>query len=120
MLDNLPAMKKDAVRRPDGSIPTADELGRELCESYANNHVFGTPAQCLEKIRWVRDAVGAGEFIFMFRFADVSAAEAEASARLFAAEVLPHVQALDGPDRIEATPFADVKKSREHVSVVSA
>ena len=51
---------------------------------------------------------GVGDFIFMFRFADITAAEAKASACLLDANALPTIQTLDESDRVEAAPLADV------------
>jgi hypothetical protein len=59
---------------------------------FAETQVFGTPERCLELLRTIRTTVDAEEFVGVFRAGGMPLEEAERSMRLFAAEVLPHVQ----------------------------
>jgi alkanesulfonate monooxygenase SsuD/methylene tetrahydromethanopterin reductase-like flavin-dependent oxidoreductase (luciferase family) len=53
---------------------------------------WGTPDQVLEKLALLRDLLGVTAFNPSFNFGNIPPADAEASLRLFASEVLPVVQ----------------------------
>jgi alkanesulfonate monooxygenase SsuD/methylene tetrahydromethanopterin reductase-like flavin-dependent oxidoreductase (luciferase family) len=72
---------------------TPEELG----EHAALPQAWGTPDQVLEKLAHVQRMTSAEELILNFRFGAMPAATAERSMRLFAAEVLPRLHALDAP-----------------------
>ncbi|MDO8212008.1 LLM class flavin-dependent oxidoreductase [Conexibacter sp. CPCC 206217] len=61
---------------------------------YVENHVWGTPEQCLAKIETLARQFHPGEFVFMMRYGGMPADAAERSMRLFAKEVLPGVHAI--------------------------
>jgi alkanesulfonate monooxygenase SsuD/methylene tetrahydromethanopterin reductase-like flavin-dependent oxidoreductase (luciferase family) len=57
--------------------------------------VWGTPAQCYEKILDIRARVGCARFVGIFSYAGMATDEAERSMRLFAREVLPALEKLE-------------------------
>ena len=63
-----------------------------VCDMYLGVNVWGTPEQIIEKLRSRREVVGDHDLTCCFRFAGLPYEDAEAGMRLFAAEVLPHVQ----------------------------
>ena len=65
---------------------------------------FGTPDQVLEKVAFIRDAIGIAGFLPNFSFAGMPYDEAERSLRLFATEVMPELQRWDSPPVGEAVP----------------
>ncbi len=64
----------------------------KLCSMYLDVNVWGTPDQIVERLRARREVVGDHDLTCCFRFAGLPRAEAEASMRLFARDVLPAVQ----------------------------
>jgi alkanesulfonate monooxygenase SsuD/methylene tetrahydromethanopterin reductase-like flavin-dependent oxidoreductase (luciferase family) len=58
--------------------------------------VWGTPEQCLERIREIRARVGNDHFVGVFSYAGMPRDEAERNLRLFARSVLPEMRRL-GP-----------------------
>lgn len=66
----------------------------EMANMYAGVNTFGTPAQILEKIAEQRRILGCElEVLAMVKYGGMSDAESEASMRLFASEVMPHLRA---------------------------
>jgi len=78
----------DALASAGGDV--ADMMG----EMYVQNHVWGTPDECVEKIQGLCDAFHPEEFMFVFRYGSMSKEVADASTRLFAKEALPAVHAI--------------------------
>ncbi len=68
----------------------------KVIDYFMNLQVWGTPAQCYEKILDVRSRVGNDTFVGVFSYAGMDYAEAERNMRLFAKEVMPQLQQL-GP-----------------------
>src|SRR5262249_22984801 len=100
--------------------PTMSDLIELMAQGFINTQVSGTPSQCLEKITAVAKLVQAGEIVINFHYGSISAAEAEHSARLFAAEVLPALHALESAGDSEAVPFREVQRMRaEHSAAAS-
>jgi alkanesulfonate monooxygenase SsuD/methylene tetrahydromethanopterin reductase-like flavin-dependent oxidoreductase (luciferase family) len=64
----------------------------QLCEMYLGVNVWGTPDQIVERLRARREVIGDHDLTCCFRYAGLPYGQAEASMRLFAAEVLPIVQ----------------------------
>ena len=62
---------------------------------FVNNHVYGTPDQCVARITEVREKLGACAFIAIFNYAGMSADEARRNQALFADKVLPRLKALE-------------------------
>jgi alkanesulfonate monooxygenase SsuD/methylene tetrahydromethanopterin reductase-like flavin-dependent oxidoreductase (luciferase family) len=68
----------------------------KVTDFFVDLQVWGTPEQCYEKILDVRRRVGNDHFVGVFSYAGMPAAEAERNMRLFAAEVVPALQRLEG------------------------
>jgi alkanesulfonate monooxygenase SsuD/methylene tetrahydromethanopterin reductase-like flavin-dependent oxidoreductase (luciferase family) len=66
----------------------------KMTEFYIGLQPFGTPEQVYEKVTSFCDLVGADGYTGVFRFGGMPAEVAERSMRLFAAEVMPELQAL--------------------------
>ena len=73
-----------------------------LSEFFLSLQIWGTPEQCFEKILAVRARVGCDTFIPVFSYAGMPHEEAERNMRLFAREVLPELQRVDGEMRAAA------------------
>jgi alkanesulfonate monooxygenase SsuD/methylene tetrahydromethanopterin reductase-like flavin-dependent oxidoreductase (luciferase family) len=61
--------------------------------AFVNNHIWGTPDQCVEKIKAVREQLGACAFLAIFNYAGMPVEEAKRNQALFAAKVLPRLKA---------------------------
>jgi alkanesulfonate monooxygenase SsuD/methylene tetrahydromethanopterin reductase-like flavin-dependent oxidoreductase (luciferase family) len=70
---------------PDGP----DELRR-----FGEAQLWGTPDEVVEKVHAIAEISGTAHVAMAFRFAGVPYADAEASMRLFAAEVLPRLREI--------------------------
>lgn len=64
-------------------------------DDFCRRQVYGTPQQCLEKLREIQRRTSASEFILRFKFGEMPADLGERNMRLFAETVLPQLQALD-------------------------
>jgi alkanesulfonate monooxygenase SsuD/methylene tetrahydromethanopterin reductase-like flavin-dependent oxidoreductase (luciferase family) len=67
-----------------------------VIDFFVNLQVWGTPAQCYEKILDIRRRVGNDHYVGVFSYAGMPWPEAERNMRLFAREVMPALQKL-GP-----------------------
>lgn len=79
-------------------------MGRAMAESYLANHVWGTPEQCIEKLRGISKAFHPEEYMLVMRYGDMPADVAERSIGLFSSEVLPAVQAIPLAEPVQYTP----------------
>jgi alkanesulfonate monooxygenase SsuD/methylene tetrahydromethanopterin reductase-like flavin-dependent oxidoreductase (luciferase family) len=71
-------------------------VGQSLArDTFAQAHVWGTPAQCLEKLHAIQRVTDAGELICVFKCGGMPLEKAEKSIRLFARTVLPAMQAFE-------------------------
>ena len=61
---------------------------------FVSTQVWGTPEHCLEKIAWLRELVGAETFLPVFGYGGMAYEDVERSMSLFAAEVMPALQAM--------------------------
>ena len=66
----------------------------KMTDFYVGLQPLGTPEQVYEKTKSFCDLVGADGYIGVFRYGGMPADVAERSMRLFAAEVMPELQAL--------------------------
>jgi alkanesulfonate monooxygenase SsuD/methylene tetrahydromethanopterin reductase-like flavin-dependent oxidoreductase (luciferase family) len=74
-------------------VTSADQITLE--EFVKDRFIFGTPAECAETIGRFRDEAGVDDFLMIFRYPTGPGHEAVLAAmELFAAEVLPAVQAV--------------------------
>jgi alkanesulfonate monooxygenase SsuD/methylene tetrahydromethanopterin reductase-like flavin-dependent oxidoreductase (luciferase family) len=82
------------------STPEARQAMRDM---YVENQIWGTPEMCLEKLAKINEMMGPDHFVGIMRYGGMPFDEAEASMRLFAAEVLPAAQALPIRSPVVAT-----------------
>ena len=68
-----------------------------VTDFFLNLQVWGTPAQCLDKIRDIRARVGCETFVGVFSYAGMPADEAERNLQLFASDVMPELKRIGGP-----------------------
>jgi len=79
----------------DRMSETLQEHGTdEALKFFVDLQVWGTPEQCVEKIRWIRSIVAADTFIGVFRYGGMPAEEGERNARLFADGVAPRLREM--------------------------
>jgi alkanesulfonate monooxygenase SsuD/methylene tetrahydromethanopterin reductase-like flavin-dependent oxidoreductase (luciferase family) len=67
-----------------------------VVDYFVNLQVFGTPAQCYEKILDIHARTGNSHYVGVFSYAGMPYEDAERSMRLFAHEVMPALQKLSG------------------------
>ena len=67
----------------------------KVIDFFVDLQVWGTPAQCYDKILDIRRRVGNDHFVGVFSYAGMPEAEVERIQRLFATEVMPALQRLD-------------------------
>ncbi len=68
------------------------ELG-EAAKAYVDVQAAGTPREILDSLARRREIVGDFELAMLVKYGSMTLADAEASVRLFASEVLPEIQA---------------------------
>jgi alkanesulfonate monooxygenase SsuD/methylene tetrahydromethanopterin reductase-like flavin-dependent oxidoreductase (luciferase family) len=69
-----------------------DPRGASPREDYLKSGIFGTPDQCIKKIRMYAKVTGTDHIIMLHSIAGMSVKESESSLRLFASDVLPVVR----------------------------
>jgi alkanesulfonate monooxygenase SsuD/methylene tetrahydromethanopterin reductase-like flavin-dependent oxidoreductase (luciferase family) len=74
-----------------------------VIDYFMNLQVWGTPAQCYEKILEIRGRVGNDSYVGVFSYAGMPYDEAERNMRLFARAVMPDLKKL-GPATAPAVP----------------
>jgi alkanesulfonate monooxygenase SsuD/methylene tetrahydromethanopterin reductase-like flavin-dependent oxidoreductase (luciferase family) len=65
-----------------------------VVDYFTNLQVWGTPAQCYDKILDIHRRTGNSHYVGVFSYAGMPYDEAERNIRLFAAEVMPALQKL--------------------------
>ena len=68
---------------------------------FVDSHPWGTPEQTIARATELAEAFGTNEIMFVFKYGSMPIDAAQRSMRLFAAEVMPALKALD-PSPIEA------------------
>jgi alkanesulfonate monooxygenase SsuD/methylene tetrahydromethanopterin reductase-like flavin-dependent oxidoreductase (luciferase family) len=63
--------------------------------AFANTQIYGSPAQCAEKLKDIQRLTNASEVVLVFRYGGMPADKAEQSMRLFAEQVLPEIHAYE-------------------------
>jgi alkanesulfonate monooxygenase SsuD/methylene tetrahydromethanopterin reductase-like flavin-dependent oxidoreductase (luciferase family) len=74
----------------------ADGGTDRVIDDFTDVQVWGTPAQCMEKIVWLCELVGSETFLPVFGYGGMSTEQVRGSMELFAREVMPGLQALPG------------------------
>jgi alkanesulfonate monooxygenase SsuD/methylene tetrahydromethanopterin reductase-like flavin-dependent oxidoreductase (luciferase family) len=82
------------------AMATVADPAKAMAEGYLANHCWGTPDQCIEKLRQISDAFHPEEYMLVFRYGGMPKDVGEKSLQLFAKEVLPAVQEIPLEDPI--------------------
>jgi alkanesulfonate monooxygenase SsuD/methylene tetrahydromethanopterin reductase-like flavin-dependent oxidoreductase (luciferase family) len=69
----------------------------QAASAFVDNHIYGTPDQCVEKVKAVQQKLGAAGFLAVFNYAGMGEQEALRNQSLFAEKVLPRLKAYE-PD----------------------
>jgi alkanesulfonate monooxygenase SsuD/methylene tetrahydromethanopterin reductase-like flavin-dependent oxidoreductase (luciferase family) len=72
------------------------DLVETMTKVWLDNHIWGTPEQCIEKIRSLHETYAPTHLICSTKYGTMSLEEAQRSTRLFAKEVIPAVHELTG------------------------
>jgi alkanesulfonate monooxygenase SsuD/methylene tetrahydromethanopterin reductase-like flavin-dependent oxidoreductase (luciferase family) len=83
------------------TVASKEVMSKAMGESYLANHVWGTPDQCITKLRAIADQFHPDEFMMVMRYGNMPQDVAEASTELFAREVLPAVHEMSVGEPIE-------------------
>lgn len=80
-----------------------DKYGADgISDFFLDLQVWGTPGQCLDKIRDIRARVGCDTFVGVFSYAGMPYELAERSMRLFAREVMPALKRIEPAQHLAA------------------
>lgn len=85
------------------TVTDADQRAKEMGETYLANHVWGTPDQCIERLRAIADSFHPEEFMLAFRYGAMPEEDANRSLQLFASEVLPAIKEIPLLEPIDYT-----------------
>jgi len=66
-------------------------------QMFTKTQAYGTPEQCVEMLRTVAGVMDTAEFVGVFKYGGMPLEEAERNMKLFATEVLPHIQRGTSP-----------------------
>ena len=67
----------------------------EVRDFFLNLQVWGTPEQCIEKIKRIHQRVGQDSYVAVFSYGGMPHSDAERSMRLFASKVIPELKAFN-------------------------
>ncbi|MCE3553241.1 LLM class flavin-dependent oxidoreductase [Pseudonocardia sp. RS11V-5] len=76
------------------ALEQVGDAAKAMGDAYLANHVWGTPDQCVEKMRRIAAAFRPEEFMLVMRYGDMPREVGEKNVALFSREVLPAVQAI--------------------------
>jgi alkanesulfonate monooxygenase SsuD/methylene tetrahydromethanopterin reductase-like flavin-dependent oxidoreductase (luciferase family) len=71
-------------------------------EMFTKTQVYGTPEQCVATLRTIAETMDASEFVATFKFGAMPLEVAQRSMKLFATEVMPHIQRGTTPSQHSA------------------
>lgn len=78
----------------DRAMPGGERFARPFGELRADRFVIGSPGECLEQLRPLRDELGVTDLIVRTHWAGMRAADSLASMRLISDELLPELRRL--------------------------
>ena len=105
--DHMKGLKGYEYYAANAERMKASGVSREQSSSvFVDNHIWGTPDQCFEKITAIREKLGACAFLGVFNYAGMEVAEAKRNQRLFADKVLPRLKAFMPDLDIGSKPLA--------------
>lgn len=73
------------------TVTSKQDLVSKMGKGYLDNHCWGTPEQCIAKLRFIADQFHPEEFMMVMRFGAMPQDVSDKSIALFAREVLPAV-----------------------------
>jgi alkanesulfonate monooxygenase SsuD/methylene tetrahydromethanopterin reductase-like flavin-dependent oxidoreductase (luciferase family) len=85
----------EAYAQAADAVLDRESMARGMGDVWVDNHIWGTPEICAQKIRRVVDLLAPAEIVLLPRVGSMPLDVASDSLRLFAAEVLPEVQSLE-------------------------
>lgn len=65
----------------------------DAAQFYSDLHVKGTPAQCLEQLEWIKEAIGADTLLSFFSYSGIPFEESKRGVLLYSEQILPTVKA---------------------------
>jgi alkanesulfonate monooxygenase SsuD/methylene tetrahydromethanopterin reductase-like flavin-dependent oxidoreductase (luciferase family) len=84
----------EAYAQNAAAVLDRETMGKEMGAMWVDNHVWGTPDMCIDKIQAVSKLLNPAEIIVLPRVGAMPFDEAISSMRLFAQEVLPAVHEI--------------------------
>jgi alkanesulfonate monooxygenase SsuD/methylene tetrahydromethanopterin reductase-like flavin-dependent oxidoreductase (luciferase family) len=66
-------------------------------DMFSKTQCYGSPERCVEMLRTIASTMDAAEFVGVFKYGGMPLEEAQRSMKLFATEVLPHIQSGTSP-----------------------
>jgi hypothetical protein len=78
--------------------------GDQAAKFFRDLQVWGTPAQCVDKIVAIKETINAEEFVANVSYGGLPYEEVEANLRLYASEVAPRVKRIPAAGRTSAAP----------------
>jgi alkanesulfonate monooxygenase SsuD/methylene tetrahydromethanopterin reductase-like flavin-dependent oxidoreductase (luciferase family) len=66
-------------------------------DMFCKTQVYGTPEQCVEALRTIASTMDAAECVGIFKYGGMPLEEAQRNMKLFAEQVLPHIQGGTSP-----------------------
>jgi alkanesulfonate monooxygenase SsuD/methylene tetrahydromethanopterin reductase-like flavin-dependent oxidoreductase (luciferase family) len=66
----------------------------DAAKFYSDLHVFGTPTECAEKIRWIQETTQCDTLLNFFSYSGMPFEESAENLKLYTEEVLPLVRAM--------------------------
>jgi len=84
--------KIDAATARKDNGEAAGSAKKKASSSMDNLHVWGTPAQALEKLRYIHQLTGASDFLGQFSIGGISVENTRRSMTLFAENIAPVLQ----------------------------
>ena len=77
------------------NVSGLSEMAQKLAETYIQNHVWGTPDQCIRKLQQITEDFHPEEFMLVTRFGNMPKDTAAKSTDLIAREVLPAIHEIE-------------------------
>ena len=104
LLNNYAQMIWDGFDRSAGydaftasKAASASEADLATVDRFIENQIYGTPEQCLERVRALQEQTGAKNISFQVQFGDISHAEALECITLFAEDAIDKLHSIPAP-----------------------
>jgi alkanesulfonate monooxygenase SsuD/methylene tetrahydromethanopterin reductase-like flavin-dependent oxidoreductase (luciferase family) len=90
----------EAYAQAADAVLDREEMSRNMGQMWFENHVWGTPEMCAEKIDSIRKLLEPAEIVSIPKMGSMTFDEAAKSMTLFAKEVLPAVHEMEAPAHV--------------------